>query len=89
MRNFLSRFFERLETRIYKFNENGNGNGKHPVAELPRHELRFESTPVKTGINTNIPVKNPLDIAINNAQQHLLSEQNHTTKTPKPLADTM
>ena len=82
MRNFLSNFFERLETRIYKFNGNGhgngNGNGKHPVTELPRHELRFESTPIKTGININLPVKNPLDSAINSAQQYLLSNQNHS-----------
>ena len=57
MRNFLSNFLERLETRIYKFNGNGHGNGKHPVTELPKHELRFESTPIKTGININLPVK--------------------------------
>ncbi|MBI2472709.1 MAG: squalene--hopene cyclase [Planctomycetes bacterium] len=80
MRNFLSRFFERLETRIYKFNGNGNGNGngKHPVAELPKHELRFESAPVKTVTNTNLPVKNPLDNTISSAQQYLLNNQNHS-----------
>ena len=78
MRNFLSSFFERLETRIYKFNGNGNGNGKLPVAELPRHELRFESAPAKTVTNTNLPVKNPLDNAISSAQQYLLSNQNHS-----------
>ena len=80
MRNFLSNFLERLETRIYKFhgNGNGNGNGKYPVTELPRHELRFESTPVRTGINTNSLAKNPLDSAINSAQQYLLSNQNHS-----------
>ena len=79
MRNFLSNFLERLEKRIYKFNGNGheNGNGKHTVIELPRHELRFESTPIKTGVNVNLPVKNPLDSAINSAQQYLLSNQNH------------
>lgn len=80
MRNFLSNFLERLEKRIYKFNGNGheNGNGKHPVVELPRHELRFESTPIKTGVSINLPVKNPLDSAINSAQQYLLSNQNHS-----------
>src|SRR3990167_165414 len=79
MRNFLSTFLERLETRIYNFhgNGNGNGNGKHPVTELPRHELRFESTPVRTGIDTYSLAKNPLDSAINSAQQYLLGNQNH------------
>src|SRR3989338_1767351 len=76
MRNFLSNFLERLETRIYKFH--GNGNGKYPVTELPRNELRFESIPVRTGIDTNSLAKNPLDSAINSAQQYLLSNQNHS-----------
>ncbi len=78
MRNFLSNFFERLETRIYKFNGNGNGNGKHRVSELPKHELRFESLPVRTTTNTGVSSKNPVDAAISAAQKYLIGEQDRS-----------
>ncbi|MFN3531740.1 MAG: squalene--hopene cyclase [Candidatus Brocadia sp.] len=76
MRNFFLSLFERFETSIYKFN--GNGNGKHRVSELPKHGLRFESTPAKTDLHTTVPTKTPLDTAIYRAQQYLLREQNKT-----------
>ena len=76
MRNFLSSFFERLETSIHKFN--GNGNGKHPVPELSKHELRFESAPIRASLHTPSSTKNPLDIAIHRARQYLLSNQNQS-----------
>lgn len=78
MRNFFFSLFEQLETRIYKFNGNGNGNGngKHPVSALSKHELRFESAPVMTGLPATLPTKTPLNTAINKAQHYLLGEQN-------------
>ncbi len=78
MRKFLFNFFERLEAGLYKFNGNGNGNGngKHPVLELSKHELKLESTPIRTHIHTASSTKNPLDIAINRARRYLLSQQN-------------
>lgn len=74
MRNFFLSLFERFETSVYKFN--GNGNGEHRVSELPKHGLRFESTPAKTVLHTTLPTKTPLDTAIYRAQQYLLREQN-------------
>lgn len=74
MRNFLLNLFERLETSIYKFN--GNGNGKHPVPELSKDNLLFESLPIQTGFHALSAVKNPLEIGIHRSQQYLLKSQN-------------
>ena len=74
MRKFLFNFFERLETSIYKVN--GNGNGKHPVPELPRRNLRFESTTARAGFQITSSTKTPLDIVIHRAQDYLLNNQN-------------
>jgi len=74
MRNFLSYFFEQLETKIYKFN--GNGNGKHAALEMPTYGLRFESTSVLTDVSANLPEEKPLNKAINQARHYLLSNQN-------------
>ncbi len=76
MRNFLLSLFERLETSIYKFN--GNGNGKHTVPELSEHELRFESSSVRTSFYSSSTTKTPLDVAIKRSQQYLLCNQDQT-----------
>lgn len=78
MRNFLTKFLGRLETGIHKFNGNGNGNGKHPVPEIPKHKLIFEAASVRTGLYTQQPIKNSLDVAISKAQQYLFSKQNQS-----------
>ncbi|TVM04004.1 MAG: squalene--hopene cyclase [Candidatus Brocadia sp. WS118] len=80
MRNFLLSLFERLETSIYKFNGNGNGNGngKHPVPDVSKDNLRFESLPIRTSIPASSAVKNPLDTGILRSQRYLLRNQNRS-----------
>lgn len=78
MRNFFTNLLGRLETGIHKFNGNGNGNGKHPLPEIPKHKLIFEAASARTGLHTQQPIKNSLDIALSRAQQYLLSKQNQS-----------
>lgn len=76
MRNFFANLFERIETSIHIIN--GNGNGKHPVPELPAHSLILENPSIGVSERpaATSTARNRLDTAINKAQQYILGKQN-------------